>query len=69
MPWPAPPGGFKLRNYKPFDYDKPDTNMRLFRCTNLMINVLTKRSTARDVIAILQSLRVAGALDAELEIL
>ena len=49
VPWPDPVGGFKLRNYKPFDYDKPDTNMRLFRCTNLMINVLTKRSTARDV--------------------
>ena len=49
VPWPDPPGGFRLRNYKPFDYDKPDTNMRLFRCTNLMINVLTKRSTARDV--------------------
>lgn len=49
VPWPEPPGGFKLRNYKPFDYDKPDTNMRLFRCTNLMINVLTKRSTPRDV--------------------
>ncbi len=47
--WPDPPGGFKLRNYKPFDYDKPDTNMRLFRCTNLMINVLTKRSAPRDV--------------------
>jgi mannose-6-phosphate isomerase-like protein (cupin superfamily) len=49
VPWPDPPGGFRLRNYKPFDYDKPDTNMRLFRCTNLMINVLTKRSSPRDV--------------------
>ena len=49
VPWPHPPGGFRLRNYKPFDYDKPDTNMRLFRCTNLMINVLTKRSAPRDV--------------------
>lgn len=47
--WPQPPGGFKLRNYKPFEYDKPDTNMRLFRCTNLMINVLTKRTAPRDV--------------------
>lgn len=49
VPWPDPVGGFKLRNYKPFDYDKPDTNMRLFRCTNLMINVLTKRTSPRDV--------------------
>ena len=44
--WPDPPGGFRLRNYQPFDYDKPDINMRLFRCTNLMINVLTKRNSA-----------------------
>lgn len=49
VPWPNPPGGFKLRNYKPLDYDKPDTNMRLFRSTNLMINVLTKRTSPRDV--------------------
>ena len=48
-PWPDPPAGFRLRNYQPFDYDRPDTNMRLFRCTNLMINVLTKRTAARDV--------------------
>jgi mannose-6-phosphate isomerase-like protein (cupin superfamily) len=47
--WPEPPGGFRLRNYKPLDYDKPDTNMRLVRCTNLMINVLTKRTAPRDV--------------------
>jgi mannose-6-phosphate isomerase-like protein (cupin superfamily) len=46
--WPAPPGGYKLRNYKPYSYDRPDTNMRLFRCTNLMINVLTKRVAPRD---------------------
>ena len=49
VPWPDPVGGFKLRNYKPFDYDKPDTNMRLFRCTNLMINVLTKRTEPREI--------------------
>ena len=48
VPWPDPVGGFRLRNYKPFDYDRPDTNMRLFRCTNLMINVLTKRTSPRD---------------------
>lgn len=49
VPWPDPPGGFRLRNYRPLDYDRPDTNMRLFRCTNLMINVLTKRTAPRDV--------------------
>lgn len=48
VPWPAPPAGYRLRNYKPFSYEKPDTNMRLFRCTNLMINVLTKRSSPRE---------------------
>lgn len=48
VPWPEPPGGYRLRNYTPFEYDKPDTNMRLFRCTNLMINVLTKRIAPRD---------------------
>ena len=47
-PWPDPAGGFRLRNYKPFDYDRPDTNMRIFRSTNLMINVLTKRTAPRD---------------------
>jgi len=49
MTWPEPPGGFRLRNYQPFGYDKPDTNMRIFRSTNLMINVLTKRTSPRDV--------------------
>jgi len=48
VPWPAPPDGFKLRNYKPFAYDKPDTNMRIFRSTNLMVNVMTRRDKPRD---------------------
>jgi mannose-6-phosphate isomerase-like protein (cupin superfamily) len=48
VPWPAPPGGFKLRNYTPFAYDKPETNMRIFRSTNLMVNVMTKRGGPRD---------------------
>jgi mannose-6-phosphate isomerase-like protein (cupin superfamily) len=47
-PWPTPLGGFKLRNYKPFAYDKPETNMRIFRSTNLMVNVMTKRAGPRD---------------------
>jgi mannose-6-phosphate isomerase-like protein (cupin superfamily) len=49
VPWPDPVGGFRLRNYKPFDHDRPDTNMRIFRSTNLMINVMTKRTSPRDV--------------------
>ncbi len=48
IPWPDPPGGFRLRNYVPASYERPDTNMRLFRCTNLMVNVLTKRTAPRD---------------------
>jgi mannose-6-phosphate isomerase-like protein (cupin superfamily) len=49
LPWPDPAGGFRLRNYKPFAYDKPETNMRIFRSTNLMINIMTRRTAPRDV--------------------
>jgi mannose-6-phosphate isomerase-like protein (cupin superfamily) len=49
VPWPDPPGGFRLRHYRLADHAKADSNMRIFRCTNLMINVLAKRATARDV--------------------
>ena len=48
-PWPDPPAGFRLRHYKVADYDKPDSNLRIFRSTNLMINVLKKRIEPRDV--------------------
>jgi mannose-6-phosphate isomerase-like protein (cupin superfamily) len=47
--WPDPAGGFRLRNYRPLDYDRPDTNMRIFRSTNLMINVMTRRTSPRDI--------------------
>lgn len=47
-PWPEPRGGFRLRHYRVADYDKPDSNMRIFRSTNLMINVLKKRGEPRD---------------------
>jgi mannose-6-phosphate isomerase-like protein (cupin superfamily) len=47
--WPDPVGGFKLRNYRLGDYIKADSNMRIFRSTNLMINIMTSRSVARDV--------------------
>lgn len=36
-PWPAPRGGFRLRNYRLADY--ADSPMRAFRSSNLMINV------------------------------
>lgn len=48
-PWPDPPAGFKLRNYTVDEYTKPDSNMRIFRSTNLMLNVMTRRMVARDV--------------------
>ena len=48
-PWPAPPDGFRLRTYQPFAYEKPETNMRCFRSTNLMVNVTTRRTAQRDV--------------------
>lgn len=49
VPWPTPADGFKLRTYRVDDYTQPDTNMRIFRSTNLMLNVMTPRMVARDV--------------------
>ena len=49
LPWPDPPAGFKLRHYVLDEHTQPDTNMRIFRCTNLMLNVMTPRMVARDV--------------------
>lgn len=47
--WPDPPAGFKLRNYVVDDFTRPDSNMRIFRSCNLMINIMTPRMVARDV--------------------
>ena len=49
LPWPDPPQGFKLRNYVLAEHTRPDTNMRIFRSTNLMLNIMTPRMVARDV--------------------
>lgn len=49
QPWPDPLGGFKLRNYQLGDYIKADSNMRIFRSTNLMVNIMTSRDQPRDV--------------------
>jgi hypothetical protein len=49
VPWPDPPQGFKLRNYVLAEHTRPDTNMRIFRSTNLMLNIMTPRMVARDV--------------------
>lgn len=47
--WPTPADGFKLRNYLLDNHTKDDSNMRIFRSTNLMINFLKPRMVERDV--------------------
>ena len=47
--WPEPVGGFKLRHYKLADYIRTDNSMRLFRSTNLMINIFVPQTKPRDV--------------------
>lgn len=49
VPWPAPVDGFRLRNYPLAQFTQADSNMRIFRSTNLMVNVMTPRMVARDV--------------------
>jgi hypothetical protein len=49
VPWPTPADGFKLRNYPLANYTQADSNMRIFRSTNLMVNVMTPRPVPRDV--------------------
>jgi mannose-6-phosphate isomerase-like protein (cupin superfamily) len=51
-PWPDPPAGFRLRRYALADHTRADSNMRIFRSTNLMVNVLGKRPVPRDVHAL-----------------
>jgi hypothetical protein len=48
LPWPNPVGGFKLRHYRMEDYLQPKNFGRLFRSTNLMINVFEPTTTVRD---------------------
>ncbi len=50
-PWPEPVGGFKLRHYDLARYDSPDPSplkMRVFRSTNLMINIFLPWTKRRD---------------------
>lgn len=49
VPWPTPADGLRLRNYPLAQFTQADSNMRIFRCTNLMLNVLTPRMVPRDV--------------------
>jgi mannose-6-phosphate isomerase-like protein (cupin superfamily) len=46
--WPEPVGGFRLRHYALKDFVRPDTTMRLFRTTTLMVNVFLPREGPRD---------------------
>ena len=51
VPWPDPVGGFRIRHYPLADYPSPDPTplkMRLFRSTNLMINIFMPWSKRRD---------------------
>ncbi len=50
-PWPDPVGGFRLRHYALENYDSPDPSplkMRVFRSTNLMINIFLPWTSRRD---------------------
>lgn len=49
--WPDPVGGFKLRHYPLGPYAKPDGDRiqpRLFRSTNMMVNLFVHYKTRRD---------------------
>lgn len=46
--WPEPVGGFKLRHYPLANYVRADNSMRLFRSTNLMINIFLPQTKPRD---------------------
>ena len=46
--WPAPVGGYKLRNYELAEYTDPKIFGRLFRSSNLMINVFERKTGRRD---------------------
>lgn len=46
--WPVPVGGFKLRNYTLSEYTDPKIFGRLFRSSNLMINVFERKTDRRD---------------------
>ena len=50
VPWPNPPGGFRMRYYRLADYpNTPGSDLRVFRCTTLMINFLSKRTAPREL--------------------
>lgn len=48
-PWPAPPDGFRMRVYHLPSMTAANDRMRIFRSTNLMVNVFTETFAPRDV--------------------
>ena len=46
--WPEPVGGYKLRHYPLANYVRQENSMRLFRSTNLMINIFLPQTKPRD---------------------
>ena len=51
VPWPDPVGGFRIRHYPLAPYYKPDGERiqpRLFRSTNMMVNLFAHYRTRRD---------------------
>ncbi|QEL22061.1 hypothetical protein FQV39_05390 [Bosea sp. F3-2] len=51
VPWPDPAGGFGIRVYRLADFASPDPSplkMRVFRSTNLMINIFEPWQQRRD---------------------
>lgn len=48
VPWPTPADGFRLRHYPLAEHVQDGSNMRIFRSTNLMLNVMLPRLVPRD---------------------
>jgi len=48
QPWPAPPGGYRIRHYTLDVPPQPGRFGRIFRCTTLMINMLPFEPEPRD---------------------
>lgn len=52
LPWPAPVGGYRVRIYHLPALARPEERMRVFRSTNLMVNLVAETFAPRDVRAL-----------------